>query len=215
MAAGVLDPASLPVQSTTPFPLATQGLVQLLAPYIKLPSTPREPPKLFSAFLQAAKALNRTQNHHTPKIAEDVPYSSFQFSVEVRTQCTNCQGVRYRTEEMDSLLLPVCDEEHTSASAEEATCRALENWLLEADIDFKCICCEASQGKLYVLFFCFADSTLFDLIGDAGRENTPPCSYAGIPGVLTYRLEGTCWTWKYIGPRVFSRTNLNFAKVAP
>jgi hypothetical protein len=107
-------------------PLATQELVQLLAPYIKLPSTPREPPDLFSAFLQAAKALNRTQNHHTPKIAEDVPYSSFHFSVEVRTQCTKCLGVRYRTEEVDSLVLPACDEVNTSASAEEATCRALE-----------------------------------------------------------------------------------------
>jgi hypothetical protein len=194
MAAGVLGPASLPVQLTAPFPLATQELVQLLAPYIKLPSTPREPPNLFSAFLQAAKALNRTQNHHTPKIAEDVPYSSFDFSVEVRTQCTKCLGVRYRTEEVDSLVLPACDEVNTSASAEEATCRALENWLSEADIDFKCICCEASQGKLCVLFFCFAGSSLFGLIGDAGCEISLPCSYSGILGDLTYRLEGTCWT---------------------
>lgn len=164
MAAGVLDPASLPAQLTVSFPLATQELVQLLSPYIKLPPSPREPPNLFSAFLHAAKALNRTQNHHTPKIAQDVPYSSFHFSMEVRTQCTKCSGVRYRTEEVDNLLLPACDAVNTSVSAEEATCRALEKWLSEADIDFKCICCEASQGKLYVLFFCFANSSLFDLI---------------------------------------------------
>lgn len=215
MAAGVLDPGSLPAQLTVPIPLATQELAQLLAPYIKLPSNPGEPPNLFSAFIQAAKALNRTQNQHTPRIAVDVPYTSFHFSVEVRTQCMKCLGVRYRTEAVDSLLLPQCDEVNTDASAEEATCRALQSWLEEADVDFKCICCEGSQGKLYVLFFYFADSSLFDSIGDAGRKNSLPFSYSGILGVRTSRLEGTCWTWKYTEPRVFSQTNLNFAKVAP
>jgi len=153
MAVGVLDSASLPVQLTAPIPFATQALVQLLGPYIKLPSTTREPPDLFSAFLQAAKALNRTQNHNTPKIAQDVPYSSFHFSVEVRTQCTECSGVRYQAEEVDSLLLPPCNEVNTGASAEEATCRTLESWLSETEIDFKCTSCKGSQGKLYVLFF--------------------------------------------------------------
>ena len=157
MAAGVLGPASPPVQLPVPIPLATQDLAQLLAPYIKLPSTPGEPPNLFSAFLQAAKALNRTQNQYTPKIAEDVPYTSFHFPVEARTQCTKCLGVRYRTEVVDSLLLRACDEVNNSASAEEATCRALESWLSEADIDFKCTCCDGSQGKLYVLYFYFTD----------------------------------------------------------
>ena len=148
MAVGVLNPTSLPAQSTAPLPLATQELVELLGPYTKIPSAPREPPDLFSAFLQAAKALNRAQNHHTPKIAEDVPYSSFYFSVEVRTQCTECLGVRYQTEELDSLILPASNEVNTGVSAEEATCRALEGWLSEADIDFKCTGCKGSQGKL-------------------------------------------------------------------
>ena len=214
MATGVLDPSSLPAQSTVPIPLATQQLVQLLAPHIKLPSTPREPPNLFFAFIQAAKALNRAQNQHTPRIAEDVPYTSFHFSVEVRTQCTECLGVRYRTEAVDSLLLPQCDEGNTSASAEEAACMALQSWLSEIDVDFECPCCEGSQGKLYALFFYFTDSSLLDSIGDAGRKNFPPSSYSGIPRALTSRLEGTCWTWKYIEPKVFSRKNLNFAKVA-
>jgi len=189
---GVLGPTSLPVQSTAPIPLATQELAQLLGPYIKLPSTPRELPDLFSAFVQAAKALNRTQNHYTPKIAEDVPYSSFHFSVEVRTQCTKCLGVRYRIEEVDSLVLPASNEVNTGRSAEEATCKALELWLLEAEFDFKCPGCKESQGTLYVLSSASPIHLLFDSIDDADRENSLPCSCYGIPVVLVWRLQGTC-----------------------
>ena len=215
MAVGALDPASLPIQSTAPIPLATQELAQLLGPYIKIPSTSGEPPDLFSAFLQAAKALNRAQNQYTPTIAEDVPYSSFQFSVEVRTQCTQCLGVLYRTEEVESLTLPSPSEVNTGASAEEATCRALESWLSEADIDFKCTGCKGLQGKLYVLASASPTYLIRDSIDDAGRESSLSYSSSGNPGVLTFHLRGKCWTSKYIEPRVFSQTKLNFAKVGP
>jgi len=192
MAVGVLDPASLPVHSAAPIPLATQELAQLLGPYIKIPSTTREPPDLFSSFLEAAKALNRTQNHYTPKFAEDVPYSSFHFSVEARTQCTECLGVIYRTEELDSLILPAANEVYTGALVEEATCRALESWLSESDIDFKCTGCKGSQGKLYVLSSAPPIHPLFDSIDDAGRESSLPYSYSGTPGGLIWHLQGTC-----------------------
>jgi hypothetical protein len=184
MAVGVLDPASLPGQSTAPIPLATHELVQLLGPYIQVPTTPQEPPDLFSAFLQAAKSLNRSQNQHTPKIAVDVPYSSFHFSIEVRKQCTKCFGVRYRTEEVDTLILPLSNEANTGASAEEATCRALESWLSEADTDFKCTGCKGSQGTLYVLSSASPMHLIFDSIDDVGHESSLPCSSYGIPGVL-------------------------------
>lgn len=190
MAVGVLDSASLQVQSVAPIPLATQELAQLLGPYIKMPSTSREPTDMFSVFLQAAKALNRTQNHNTPRFAEDVPYSSFHFSVELRTQCTECLGVRYRTEELDSLILPA-NEVNTGAPAEAATCRALEGWLSEGDIDFKCTGCKGSQAKLYVLSSASPMHPLFASIDDADRESSLPCSYSGTPRVLIWRLQGT------------------------
>ena len=184
MAVSVLGPAPLPVQSATPIPLATQELAQLLGPYIKIPSTSREPQDLFSVFLQAAKALNRTQNHHTPKIVEDVPYSSFHFSVEVRTQCTKCLGVRYGTEGLESLVLPAPNEVNTGTPAEAATCRALESWLSEATIEFKCTGCKGSQGKLYVLSSASPIHPLFGSIDDAGRKSSLPYSYFGTPGGL-------------------------------
>jgi ubiquitin carboxyl-terminal hydrolase 5/13 len=53
------------------------------------------------------KHLIKTVDRAAPGGRADAVTAGFKFAMETRLQCTECKGVRYRTEELDSLSVPV------------------------------------------------------------------------------------------------------------
>lgn len=141
--------------------------------------------EFFQHFLKTLRTDAQKQRSVVPGSGSE-PTDIFRFGLEQRLQCTSCLGVRYRTDEQDSVSVPIAAVEkgkdgdgkvlYESVRLEDCIEQALE----PTELEYNCPSCKKTVTAIkYVLvpLPSFAEAILTgvsSLAGHPGRRASPP-----------------------------------------